>query len=48
MNIDHVYYNKKITTLNPRQPEVSALGVAKGRIVAVGMSFNLPKEGCPV
>ena len=41
MNIDHVYYNGKITTLNPRQPEVSALGVANGRIVAAGSDDHL-------
>ena len=36
MEIDLVFYNGKITTLNPRHPEVSALGVASGRIVAAG------------
>ena len=36
MEIDIVYYNGKITTLNPSQPEVSALGVSSGRIVAAG------------
>ena len=36
MNIDLAVYNGKITTLNPRQPEVSALGVSAGRIVTAG------------
>ena len=36
MEIDIVYYNGRITTLNPRQPQVSALGVTSGRIVAAG------------
>ena len=36
MEIDLVFYNGKVTTLNPQQPEVSALAVASGRIVAAG------------
>jgi predicted amidohydrolase YtcJ len=36
MKFDLVFYNGKITTLNPRQPEASTLGVASGRIVAAG------------
>ena len=36
MKLDHVFYNGKITTLDPRQPEVSALGTTNGRIVAAG------------
>ena len=36
MIIDRVYYNGKITTLNLRQPEVTALGIANGRIVSAG------------
>jgi len=36
MNLDLAVYNGKITTLNPRQPEVSALGVTGGRIIAAG------------
>ena len=36
MNTDIVLYNGKITTVNSRQPEVSALGVSAGRIVVVG------------
>ena len=36
MKIDLAFHNGKITTLNPRQPEVSALAVSSGRIVAAG------------
>lgn len=36
MELDLVLHNGKITTLNRQQPEVSALGVASGRIVVAG------------
>jgi predicted amidohydrolase YtcJ len=36
MKIDVVFYNGKITTLNSRQPEVTALGISSGKIAAAG------------
>lgn len=36
MKQDLALYNGKITTLNPRQPNATAVGIADGRIVAVG------------
>ena len=36
MKQDLALYNGKITTLNSLQPEVKAVGIADGRIVAAG------------
>jgi predicted amidohydrolase YtcJ len=36
MKDDLILYNGKITTLNPKQPEVSALRITDGRIAAAG------------
>ncbi len=41
MNIDLALYNGKITTLNARQPEINALGISDGRIVAAGTNDDV-------
>ncbi len=41
MTIDLAVYNGKITTLDRRQPEVSALGVGSGRILAAGTDDDI-------
>jgi predicted amidohydrolase YtcJ len=44
METDLVLHNGKITTLDPKQPEASALAVAGGRIVAVGTDDEVLAE----
>ncbi len=41
MKIDFALHNGKITTLNSRQSEVSALGISDGRIVAAGTDDDI-------
>lgn len=36
MKQNAIYYNGKITTLDPQKPEVSAIAIADGRIAAIG------------
>lgn len=47
MNHALVLYNGKITTLNPRQPEVSALSLAGGRITAAGTDAKVLAQAAP-
>ena len=47
MKQDLALYNGKITTLNPQQPEVSALGITDGRIVAAGTDDEVLSQASP-
>jgi len=42
-----ILHNGKITTLDPKQPEVSAVAIAGGRFVAVGDDDNILKLKSP-
>jgi predicted amidohydrolase YtcJ len=47
MNTDLVLHNGKITTLNPQRPEVSALGIAAGRITLAGTDDEVLAQVSP-
>lgn len=42
-----VLHNGKITTLDPRQPEVSALGITEGRVAAIGTNDEILAKASP-
>ncbi|MDB5389960.1 MAG: amidohydrolase 3, partial [Planctomycetaceae bacterium] len=46
-NIELIIHNGKITTLDPRKPEASAIAISGGRFVAVGDEAEVLKLRSP-